>query len=116
MQPNDHVIDLNKPDVLVGRQSDADVRMPQPDVSRQHCRFQHGPQGWQIVDLNSLNGVYVNGVRVRRLAILQPGDIVRICNVELCVEDPAGVLDGPSQMFANDARPVSEPTIARRVA
>jgi pSer/pThr/pTyr-binding forkhead associated (FHA) protein len=116
LQPGDNVVEVTKADILIGRQSDADLRMPQPDVSRQHCRLQLGNDGWLIVDLNSLNGVYINGARVRRSALLQPGDIIRICNMELCVEDPAAFADGPSEMLANDRRPTAEPTIARRVA
>jgi pSer/pThr/pTyr-binding forkhead associated (FHA) protein len=88
LQPGDHVIDLTAPDVLLGRQSDADLRMPQPDVSRQHCRFQFAHGGWRVVDLDSLNGVYVNGDRVRRAAVIHSGDHIRICGIEFDVEMP----------------------------
>jgi adenylate cyclase len=116
LQPGDHVVDLTQPDVLVGRQSDADLRMPQPDVSRQHCRFQFTGDNWQIVDLDSLNGVYVNGARVRRLAVIQPGDQIRICGVELDVETPmAAVADGPSHMLRSIASALPQPTLTRRV-
>ena len=78
LQPGNHVIDLTGPDILLGRQSDADLRMPQPDVSRQHCRFQFTDGGWRLVDLESLNGVYINGARVRNMAVVQAGDLIRI--------------------------------------
>jgi len=86
LHPGGHAIDLTHPDVLLGRHSEADLRMPQPDVSRQHCRFVYSDFGWQLIDLGSLNGVYVNGVRVRRALVLRPGDHIRICGVELDVE------------------------------
>lgn len=98
LQPGDHVIDVTAPDVLLGRQSDAGLRMPQPDVSRQHCRFQFVEGGWRILDLNSMNGVYVNGVRVKQTAVIHAGDSIRICGIALEVELP-GVetpVDGPS--------------------
>src|SRR5437763_2828003 len=96
LHPGDHVVDLTSPDVLLGRQSDADLRLPHPDVSRQHCRFQFTDTGWQVVDLDSLNGVYVNGDRVRRVTIIRPGDQIRICGVELDVETPTEGADaGP---------------------
>src|SRR3954453_17311342 len=88
LHPGDHVIDVTAPDVLLGRQSDADLRMPQPDVSRQHCRFQYAHGGWRIVDLGSLNGVYVNGSRVSRMAVIHAGDQIRICGIALDVEMP----------------------------
>jgi pSer/pThr/pTyr-binding forkhead associated (FHA) protein len=117
LQPGDQVIDLTQPDVLLGRQSDADLRMPQPDVSRQHCRFQFADGAWQILDLDSLNGVYVNGARVRRVAVLQPGDQIRICGIELDVEDPkADFVDGPSHVLRSIASALPQPTVTRRVA
>jgi hypothetical protein len=117
LHPGDHIIDLTEPDVLLGRQSDADLRMPQPDVSRQHCRFQFTDSNWQIVDLDSMNGVYVNGARVRRVAIIQPGDQIRICGIELGVETPmAGAADGPGQVLRSIASSLPQPTVTRRVA
>jgi len=117
LQPGDHVIDLTQPDVLLGRQGDADLRMPQPDVSRQHCRFQFTGDNWQILDLDSLNGVFVNGARVRRLAILQPGDQIRICGIELGVEETAtAVADGPSEVLRSIGSALPQPTVTRRVA
>ena len=85
LHPGGHAIDLTSADVVLGRHSDADLRMPLPDVSRRHCRFLHTAAGWEVIDLSSLNGVYVNGQRVER-AMLHPGDTVRICTLELEVE------------------------------
>jgi pSer/pThr/pTyr-binding forkhead associated (FHA) protein len=93
LQPGDHIIDLTSPDVLLGRQSDADLRMPQPDVSRQHCRFQFADGGWRVVDLGSLNGVYVNGSRVARMAVIHAGDLIRICGIEFNVEGAPSAAD-----------------------
>jgi pSer/pThr/pTyr-binding forkhead associated (FHA) protein len=98
MQPGGHAIDLTRPDVLLGRHSEADLRMPLPDVSRRHCRFVYSAAGWQVIDLGSLNGVYVNGDRVRQVSILRPGDHLRICGVEFDVEPAAGeASDAPAQ-------------------
>jgi pSer/pThr/pTyr-binding forkhead associated (FHA) protein len=119
LQPGDHIIDLTEPDVLLGRQSDVDLRMPQPDVSRHHCRFQFTGENWQIVDLESLNGVYLNNARVHRLAIIQPGDQIRICGIQLKVENPtasSGIADGPSRVLQDIAGALPQPTMTRRVA
>jgi hypothetical protein len=117
LQPGDHVVDLTQPDVLLGRQSDADLRMPQPDVSRHHCRFQFTDDGWQVVDLNSLNGVFVNGSRVRRLAVIQPGDRIRICGVEMNVEyAESGEAKMPAEMLRTIAAALPIPTAESRAA
>ena len=59
-------VELNKPDVVLGRHSAADVRVGLPDVSRRHCRFVFADNRWQVFDLNSLNGLFVNGERVQQ--------------------------------------------------
>jgi pSer/pThr/pTyr-binding forkhead associated (FHA) protein len=93
LHPGDHVVDLTQPDVLLGRHSEADLRMPLPDVSRRHCRFVYSAAGWEVVDLDSLNGVYVNGARVSRTT-LHAGDQVRIGGLEFEVEPVAPSITG----------------------
>jgi pSer/pThr/pTyr-binding forkhead associated (FHA) protein len=63
--------------MTIGRHSDCDVRLPLPDVSRRHCRLEFTPAGWQVIDLNSLNGIQVNGEQVLQ-APLEQGDLLRI--------------------------------------
>jgi pSer/pThr/pTyr-binding forkhead associated (FHA) protein len=77
LQPSGAVVELTQPDILLGRHSQADVRLPLPDVSRRHCRFLFGQGVWQVIDLNSLNGVFLNGEPVRQ-ATLRQGDLIRI--------------------------------------
>jgi pSer/pThr/pTyr-binding forkhead associated (FHA) protein len=98
LQPSGATIELNRPDMLVGRHSEADVRLPLPDVSRRHCRFLCVEGCWQVVDLNSLNGVYVNDEPVLQAALHQ-GDLVRIGGftfaVDLC-PPPAPAAEAPA--------------------
>jgi pSer/pThr/pTyr-binding forkhead associated (FHA) protein len=77
LQPSGAAVELTQPDVLIGRHSQADVRLPLPDVSRRHCRFLFGLGVWQVIDLNSLNGTFLNGEPIRQ-ATLRPGDLIRI--------------------------------------
>lgn len=99
MQPGGHAIDLNGPDLLFGRHSEADLCMPLPDVSRRHCRFVYSAEGWEMIDLGSLNGVYVNGERVER-AMLRPGDTLKICSLQFEVE---GVIPEAERMLGEIA-------------
>jgi pSer/pThr/pTyr-binding forkhead associated (FHA) protein len=84
-QPSGFAVELTQPSTLVGRHTDADLRLPLPDVSRRHCRFVFADDSWQVVDLDSLNGVFVNGERVER-ATLRHQDIVVIGGFRFRVE------------------------------
>ena len=44
-------VDLTRPDMVLGRHSQADVRLPLPDVSRRHCRFYFLEGAWHVQDL-----------------------------------------------------------------
>lgn len=77
LQPGGATIDVDKPNVLVGRHTECDVRLPLPDVSRRHCRLQFLDGRWQVIDLNSLNGVQVNGEAVLQ-ASLNRGDRLKV--------------------------------------
>ena len=77
LQPSGQALELDRPDMVLGRHSKADVRLPLPDVSRRHCRFVWSDGSWQVFDLQSLNGVYINDQLVAQ-ATLRPGDTLRI--------------------------------------
>jgi pSer/pThr/pTyr-binding forkhead associated (FHA) protein len=98
LKPGGLAVELTRADTLVGRHSDADVRLSLPDVSRRHCRFKFASGRWQVVDLNSLNGVFVNGEQVQQ-ATLDHGDRVQIGGLTFEVE----IGDGMAQ--AEPARP-----------
>ncbi|NJN37217.1 MAG: FHA domain-containing protein [Nitrospiraceae bacterium] len=38
---------MNRPDMIVGRHTECDIRLPLPDVSRRHCRLQFVEGCWQ---------------------------------------------------------------------
>jgi pSer/pThr/pTyr-binding forkhead associated (FHA) protein len=79
---------LAPPGLVVGRGSDADLRINDPGVSRRHAqiRVQTGAQGpvVSIVDLGSTNGLQVDGRRSTE-AGLRDGSRVRIGNTDLVV-------------------------------
>jgi membrane peptidoglycan carboxypeptidase len=60
----------------VGRDSDCEIRVPHPAVSRQHGLLEQRGSHWLLVDQNSTNGLWWRGQRVKEL-LLQDGDTVR---------------------------------------
>jgi pSer/pThr/pTyr-binding forkhead associated (FHA) protein len=85
LQPEGSTLELNRPEMLLGRLSEADVRVRSPEVSRRHCRFVFAEGQWEVFDLNSLNGVWVNGLRVQH-AVLKSKDILHIGSYDFEVE------------------------------
>jgi pSer/pThr/pTyr-binding forkhead associated (FHA) protein len=68
-------IPLLRPVMSLGRRESCDVCLPFPDVSGIHCELTFRDGYWSVKDLNSTNGVKVNGMRVQSRP-LKPGDEV----------------------------------------
>ena len=69
---------LDGPTATLGRSKEADCIIDDPNISRRHAELRRSNVGdWQIVDLNSTNGVKVNGRRVAN-ARLSPGDEITL--------------------------------------
>ncbi|HET9693607.1 MAG TPA: AAA family ATPase [Steroidobacteraceae bacterium] len=62
---------------VIGRTPDNDMQVDSKFVSRHHAQLVTTPDGSVLEDLNSTNGVYLNGKRVRRHR-LAPGDVIKI--------------------------------------
>jgi general secretion pathway protein A len=71
---------------IVGRTPDNDVQIDSRFVSRHHCQIVTTVHGSVIEDLNSTNGIYVQGRRVRRHN-LNDGDVVVVGKHELMYVD-----------------------------
>ncbi|MFF6990762.1 FHA domain-containing protein [Streptomyces sp. NPDC010273] len=71
--------------VRIGRAADNDLVVDDLVVSRRHAELRAGPDGtYEIVDVGSHNGTYLNGQPVDR-APVGPGDIVGIGHSAFCL-------------------------------
>lgn len=67
---------LNPKGTTLGRGANCDVILEDSGVSRHHARIYRDPFGrWVIEDLNSHNGVFVEGRQIRALAVLPSQEI-----------------------------------------
>jgi diguanylate cyclase (GGDEF)-like protein len=79
-------IQLRGDEVVIGRSMGADLEIPDPTISRRHARVVHARiddrDHYEISDLGSSNGLFVNGHRVD-VAQLVDGDRLKIGDVIL---------------------------------
>jgi hypothetical protein len=73
---------VDKRRVLIGRSRECDVQLSDSNVSRRHAELRQEGATYWIVDLDSTNGIEVNGRRLRR-AKLEDGDRVTLGSTEL---------------------------------
>jgi len=78
-----HDLELAEGEFVVGRNASCQLSLDDPLVSRRHARLLVGPTAVTIEDLQSRNGVLVNGQRISERLSLEVGDRVLIGTQEL---------------------------------
>lgn len=68
---------LDQPTTSAGRHPDSDIFLDDVTVSRRHAEFRQQEDDFQVVDVGSLNGTYVNREPVDA-SVLSNGDEVQI--------------------------------------
>src|SRR5580693_2329756 len=73
--------------LVIGRNSlDAGNLANDPELSRHHAEIERLPSGeFTINDLSSMNGTFLNGLRLTAAAVLSPGDEVEAGGSKLIV-------------------------------
>lgn len=93
--------------ITVGRSQNNDIVIDDPYVSKTHCQIVKDDNGRvSIIDINSRNGVYINGVKAHGKVYLKTTDIVRIGNTTLPWRQYFNESFTPSTPFTPSAPPV----------
>ncbi len=73
-------VDLKPGMVSIGRAPENDIQLDHPSISRSHARLEFDGAHWQIVDLNSTNGVFIENVRLQpnNPQVWLPGESLQI--------------------------------------
>ncbi|HEX9038935.1 MAG TPA: PrsW family glutamic-type intramembrane protease [Ktedonobacterales bacterium] len=74
---------LFKPATYIGKLSTNDIVLDDPYASRVHAVIYWTATGYEIEDLRSTNGVYVNGARIAGRASLVPGQVIRVGHTDM---------------------------------
>lgn len=84
--PNNIQIEVkNSSEILIGKSQLCKVIFNLPTVSEEHARLTYNNGNWQITDLNSQFGTYVNNERVIGTKNLEHGDIIFITGLKIIV-------------------------------
>jgi diguanylate cyclase (GGDEF)-like protein len=70
-------IELGERPTLIGRSSKCEVHLDQESVSRHHCRVTLVDDLYEVEDLDSTNGTFVNDAPVKKL-VLRDGDQLKV--------------------------------------
>ncbi len=71
------------PVTAIGRDLSNTIVLADPTISASHSLVSLREGRWWVEDLNSRNGTYVNGARIVRPQIANPGDVIGVGRIQL---------------------------------
>ncbi len=115
---------LSAPVTTIGRDPSCAIPLSDTSISRLHAQVTWQPAGFFIADLQSSNGVFLNGQRLSGPAQLFSGDIVALGDVlfrcDMTDETPPALADSPAHALPAAPTiamtPTSAPSFHMRIA
>ena len=80
---------LGESTTVIGRSSECDIVVGDPNVSRRHAEVRRVGRGFSLVDLGSTNGTEVNGQRVTETSLMN-GDVIGVGTTQITFERRVG--------------------------
>ena len=75
--------DLDEPSVVIGRSQRCELVLPDPELSREHCRVFREGGTYKVEDKGSRNGTEVNGKMISDVMPLEDGDVINLGDYQL---------------------------------
>ena len=105
---------------LIGRAPDSGICLDDARLSRHHAAIQFSPvQGFELVDLGSTNGSFVNGEAVRHRQQLQEGDRIRLGSLSILFFEQSEIQTLPQlpealmEKLGKEPEPVTPPLFSQ---
>ncbi|HEX3598200.1 MAG TPA: FHA domain-containing protein [Polyangiaceae bacterium] len=73
--PREHLLESDE--IIVGRSQQANISVDGNGISRTHAAIRKSGPEYTFTDLNSANGVYLNGIKTHS-AVLREGDMLQL--------------------------------------
>src|SRR5690606_36157541 len=101
------VLTFDRPTVTIGRREGNDLRLQTAGISSQHCKISRVGNGYQLEDLGSTNGTYLNRRKVVQPVPVNPGDeiVVARWTMQVVADQQAGAAPGLAQPIVNRGGP-----------
>jgi len=99
-----HLVDGS---ITIGRADSNHFCLQDLEVSRHHCSIQQAEERYELTDLDSHNGTFVNGIPIRRKA-LEHGDAIRVGRSELLFLVHEGNDASAQALLLSDESSISE--------
>src|SRR5262252_1588015 len=106
--------DLKVDKTTIGRVEDNTFQIAEPSVSSHHCEILLRGSDVVVRDLNSTNGTFINGEKVTE-SILKPGQVLRLGQIEMRLENdaaPGATSSGPAAPPAGPTKKTMDTTMA----
>jgi pSer/pThr/pTyr-binding forkhead associated (FHA) protein len=84
------VVPLLRDEVTIGRKEGNTIRLTERNISRRHVQLVRVAGVYKLRDLDSYNGVLVNGRKVEGEAAINNGDQIQVGDYTILVEEEAG--------------------------
>lgn len=91
-----------EPDNRIGRHPEQSIQVLDRLVSKAHLVIRQVEGGWEVEDLGSLNGTYVNDERIEGKMPLCDRDVVRIGETRLVFRDEVSAVTGNHRVTIGD--------------
>ncbi|OUV44334.1 MAG: hypothetical protein CBC71_01590 [Rhodobacteraceae bacterium TMED111] len=75
-----------KNSVTIGRSKNCDIVLESHSISRHHATIEKIQNGYQIIDNNSLNGIFINGRRIKGTVEISSTDVIFIGKHKLSIK------------------------------
>ncbi len=78
-------VEFTRDSIIIGRDPGCEQPLDNPMISWHHARLQRTPEGTFVEDLGSLNGTFVDGIRISGRVQITPGQEVALGQLSLSV-------------------------------
>jgi FHA domain-containing protein/regulatory Fis family protein len=106
----EQVFPVPEDEARLGSDSENDIVLRVTGISRRHALVRRRPEGVEVSDLGSKNGLFVEGLRVKR-AVLTPGLRIQIGAAWLEVEEVSSSEAALACMFRGSSEPPCPPAV-----